>query len=94
VARGIQNKILEAMAMARPVVAAQSCVAAISAEPETELLAANSVADFVAQIGALLASPERSDSVGSAGRQRVLQSYSWTAHLSKIDRYLNFKATP
>lgn len=94
VARGIQNKILEAMAMARPVVASQSCVAAISAEPETELLAATSVADFVAQIGALLASPEHAASVGSAGRQRVLQSYSWAAHLSKIDRYLNFKAKP
>ncbi len=94
VARGIQNKILEAMAMARPVVASQSCVAAISAEPETELLAATSVADFVAQINALLASPERTASIGGAGRQRVLQSYSWAAHLSKIDRYLNFKAKP
>jgi len=93
VARGIQNKILEAMAMARPVVAAQSCVAAISAEPETELLAATSAADFVAQVSALLASPARAASVGSAGRRRVLQSYSWAAHLSNIDRYLNFKAT-
>ena len=94
VARGIQNKILEAMAMARPVVASQSCVQAMTAEPETELLAASSAADFVAQIGALLASPERSASVGSAGRQRVLQSYSWAAHLSGIDRYLNFTAKP
>lgn len=92
VARGIQNKILEAMAMARPVVAAQSCVQAIDAHPETELLAATSAADFVSQIGALLASPERSERVGSAGRQRVLHSYSWAAHLSKMDRYLNFKA--
>lgn len=94
VARGIQNKILEAMAMARPVVASQSCVTAISAEPETELLAATTVADFVAQISALLESAQRSASVGSAGRQRVLQSYSWAAHLSKIDRYLNFEAKP
>ncbi len=94
VARGIQNKILEAMAMARPVVASQSCVAAISAQPETEILAATSAADFVAQIGALLAAPERSASIGSAGRQRVLQSYSWAAHLSRIDPYLNFPAKP
>jgi len=89
VARGIQNKILEAMAMARPVVASQSCVAAISAQPETELLEATSAADFVAQIGALLGSDQRSARVGSAGRQRVLQSYSWSAHLSRIDPYLN-----
>jgi glycosyltransferase involved in cell wall biosynthesis len=89
VARGIQNKILEAMAMARPVVATQSCVDAIHALPEAELLAANTAADFVAQVSALLADPQRGDHVGAAGRQRVLNSYSWSAHLSKIDPYLS-----
>jgi len=89
VARGIQNKILEAMAMARPVVASQSCVEAIHAQPETELLAANTGADFVAQVSALLADPQRCARVGAAGRLRVLSSYSWSAHLSKIDPYLS-----
>jgi sugar transferase (PEP-CTERM/EpsH1 system associated) len=89
VARGIQNKILEAMAMARPVVASQSCVEAIHALPEAELLAANTAADFVAQVSALLADPQRGVHVGAAGRQRVLNSYSWSAHLSKIDPYLS-----
>ncbi len=94
VARGIQNKILDAMAMARPVVASNACAQAITAKPETELMAATSAQDFVAQISALLASPERCASVGSAGRQRVLQSYSWSAHLSQIDPHLNPKACP
>ena len=94
VARGIQNKILDAMAMERPVVASQSCVQAINAKPETELLAATSAADFVNQISALLQSPQRCASVGKAGRQRVLYSYSWAAHLTKIDPYLNCKANP
>lgn len=94
VARGIQNKILEAMAMARPVVAAESCAQAIHAESETELLSATSPASFIEQISALLASPERCAKVGSAGRQRVLSDYSWSAHLSKIDAYLNNKAYP
>ncbi|MCB8747200.1 TIGR03087 family PEP-CTERM/XrtA system glycosyltransferase [Rhodoferax sp. U2-2l] len=88
VARGIQNKILEAMAMARPVVAAQSCTQAISAEPETELLAATSADDFIAQVNTLLHAPERSARVGAAGRQRVLSDYSWSAHLSRIDPHL------
>ena len=88
VARGIQNKILEAMAMARPVVAAQSCTQAISAEPETELLAATSAEDFITQVNALLNAPERSARVGAAGRQRVLSDYSWSAHLSRIDSHL------
>ena len=89
VARGIQNKILEAMAMARPVVASASCAQAITAEPETELLSANDAADFVKQVGALLKSPERCIRVGAQGRQRVLRDYSWSAHLSKIDQHLS-----
>jgi len=88
VARGIQNKILEAMAMARPVVAAQSCTQAVSAELETELLAATTAAEFVTQVNALLNAPDRSASVGAAGRQRVLSDYSWSAHLSRIDTHL------
>jgi glycosyltransferase involved in cell wall biosynthesis len=45
--RGIQNKILEAMAMARPVVAARRCVEAIAADLGTELLVADCGADYV-----------------------------------------------
>lgn len=92
VARGIQNKILEAMAMARPVVAAQSCVQAIDAMDGAELLSAHTATDYIAQINTLLNAPERAQRIGQAGRQRVLASYSWQAHLTKIDAYLG--ATP
>lgn len=88
VARGIQNKILEAMAMGRPVVAAQSCVAAIDAQAGCDLLAADSVADYVQAISRLLEQPEVARDMGVAGRRRVLVSYSWAAHLSRIDRHL------
>ena len=93
VARGIQNKILEAMAMARPVVAAQSCVAAIDAQAGRELLGAESVADYVTAVTRLLEDPQEADRIGAAGRQRVLASYSWAAHLSRIDRYLSPSAS-
>jgi len=92
VARGIQNKILEAMAMARPVVASESCAQAIHAETGAELLAASSPADFITQISALLASAQHSARVGAAGRHRVLSDYSWFAHLSNINAHLNPKA--
>lgn len=88
VARGIQNKILEAMAMARPVVAAQCCVAAIDAQAQHELIGAESVADYVNAVAHLLAQPQEANTIGAAGRQRVLASYSWDAHLSRIDRFL------
>ena len=89
VARGIQNKILEAMAMARPVVASQSCVAAINVRVGEELISAINGSDFVREIDALLKSPERSATVGHCGRLRVVKSYSWSAHLGGIDRYLD-----
>lgn len=88
VARGIQNKILEAMAMERPVVASCSCVEAIDDLEEGELVAASSANDFYDEIDALLRSVERCTQLGRVGRQRVLQNYSWSAHLSKIDRFL------
>ena len=88
VARGIQNKILEAMAMARPVVAAQGCVAAIDALDGRELIGAESVADYVDAVARLLETPHEANSMGAAGRQRVLTSYSWDAHLSRIDRFV------
>ncbi len=87
VARGLQNKILEAMAMARPVVASQSCAYSINAG-RSELVSASGVTGFVREIEALLNVPARAAAVGQAARQRVLERYSWTAHLGRIDRYL------
>jgi sugar transferase (PEP-CTERM/EpsH1 system associated) len=87
-ARGVQNKILEAMAMARPVVASLTCTRGIDAQPGTELLPALEVEDYVQQINALLRSPERAVAIGQAGRERVLRNYSWDAHLSGLDPHL------
>ena len=87
-ARGIQNKILEAMAMARPVVAASSCVQAIDAVEGQDLIGAEQAEDYVHQLLRVLQSTELAFEVGKAGRVRVLAAYSWTAHLSGIDRYL------
>jgi sugar transferase (PEP-CTERM/EpsH1 system associated) len=93
VARGLQNKILEAMAMARPVIAAKSCVDALAVREGDEIFAAESAEDFITQINALLQTPERLASVGFAGRQCILKNYSWDAHLAVIDPYLTQGAT-
>lgn len=87
-ARGIQNKVLEAMAMARPVVAAASCVRAITLEPQPGLQAAEDAGDFVARVGELLADRVAADTAGRAARDFVLGAYSWDAHLAGLDRHL------
>lgn len=90
VARGIQNKILEAMAMEKAVITTPDCAAAVDAELGSELFSAASPSDFIAAIEHLLASPEAAKAIGRAARNRVLARYSWEAHLSGIDPYLDF----
>lgn len=85
VARGIQNKVLEAMAMARPVVVSKICADALEATPGVELLHATEAADYVREIDQLLAQAQRAAEIGQAGRRRVLSDYSWEARLSCID---------
>ena len=88
VARGVQNKVLEAMAMGRPVVAASACTGAIEAEPGRDLMAATTADDYAAAINMLLADAGRAGEIGANGRHCVLARYSWDAHLAGIDRHL------
>ena len=87
-ARGIQNKILEAMAMARPVVASVACVGAIAAQEGKDLMAAQHAADFVRQLKTLLADPELAGRIGAAARTIVAAGYDWSANLAGIDHHL------
>lgn len=88
IARGIQNKILEAMAMARPVVASRACAEAIAAIDGAELAMATEPKEFADQIDTLLRSPERATAMGQTGREHVVNHYSWHVHLQGIDKYL------
>ncbi|MGQ3051445.1 MAG: TIGR03087 family PEP-CTERM/XrtA system glycosyltransferase [Roseateles sp.] len=87
-ARGIQNKVLEAMAMARPVVAAGSCVRAITATAQAGLQPAEDVAAYVEGLSALLADRDAADAAGRSARDFVLGAYSWEAHLAGLDHHL------
>jgi sugar transferase (PEP-CTERM/EpsH1 system associated) len=87
-ARGIQNKVLEAMAMARPVVASAACVQALGARPGIDLLAAVEPPDFLREIRALLSDASRAQAIGRAGRQRVVEHFSWATHMGRIERHL------
>lgn len=88
IARGIQNKVLEAMAMGKAVVASEACAGPIGATMGDELLAAGQPAEYVARIADLLADPARAADIGRAARERVLRDFSWDAHLSTLDRHL------
>lgn len=89
IARGIQNKILEAMAMERAVIASTECAAAVDAVFGQELLTANTPENYIGTINALLVDQNQSIAIGQAARKRVIERYSWAAHMSGIDRYLS-----
>jgi sugar transferase (PEP-CTERM/EpsH1 system associated) len=87
-ARGIQNKVLEAMAMSRPVVAAASCVRAITVDAQPGLLPAEVEADYVERVSALLSDRSAADAAGRTARDFVLGAFSWDAHLAGLDSHL------
>jgi sugar transferase (PEP-CTERM/EpsH1 system associated) len=84
VARGIQNKVLEAMAAGRPVVASATCAAALRAEPGRELLVAADAAGFVEGVGRLLRDAALAARMGQAGRAAVIARYDWRRNLARI----------
>ncbi|SOD39987.1 TIGR03087 family PEP-CTERM/XrtA system glycosyltransferase [Nitrosovibrio sp. Nv4] len=88
IARGIQNKVLEAMAMEKIVIASPQAVEGISASPDQELVVANDESEFVSRIITLLQCvPNRA--LGRAARARVLKDYSWNESLGRIDTLLS-----
>lgn len=87
-ARGIQNKVLEAMAMARPVVASAACAAPIEPVEGHDLLTADDAEGFAAQVRSVLGDPSRAEFIGRAARQRVLRDFSWDAQWTALDRRL------
>ena len=89
IARGIQNKVLEAMAMARPMVVSPQALEGIDAVPGRELRLADGAAAFIAALTAMLADASGANAaMGAAARTKVQQEYSWPSKLSRIEARL------
>ena len=86
VARGIQNKVLEAMAMGRPVIVSSQALEGIDAVAGVDLLLADDAPAFVAAVQAQLTNPDRA--VGAAARANVQRQYSWPSKLARIEEML------
>ena len=89
VARGIQNKVLEALAMGLPTVGTTSATQGVEGSPGHDFLVADEAADFADQVIALLQDPERARALGRAGRDFVERTYDWEACLSPLDEILD-----
>ncbi len=87
VARGIQNKILEAMAMGRAVVVSTATSRGISGVAGDDFEMAESAEEFADKVLALL-EPGSGARVGQAARARIVADYSWDRNLAAFDRLL------
>jgi sugar transferase (PEP-CTERM/EpsH1 system associated) len=86
IARGIQNKVLEAMAMARPMVATPQAFEGVRARPGDDLLVADGAERMVAAIGAVLDGAH--PGLGARGRAAVLAGHDWAGTLRRLDALL------
>lgn len=87
IARGIQNKVLEAMSMARPVVLTSGALEGIEAEPGVDVLLADTVEDFAAACCWLSVNNDGT-AIGGAARTRIVCDYDWSARLRRFDDLL------
>jgi sugar transferase (PEP-CTERM/EpsH1 system associated) len=91
IARGIQNKVLEAMAMGKAVVASPQAMEGIHAVVGPELFVAADERSYADQILTLLDTGTGASlaQVGRAARARVLSDYSWEGSLNRLDAMIH-----
>ena len=89
VARGIQNKVLEALAMGLPTVGTTSATQGVEGAPGHDFLVADEAAGFADHVVELLQDPERARALGRAGRDFVERTYDWEACLAPLDEILD-----
>jgi sugar transferase (PEP-CTERM/EpsH1 system associated) len=85
IARGVQNKVLEAMAAGKPVVATRAANTGIDAVPGGEIYLADDAPSFTAQILEVVKDPKRAGAIGAAARARAAAEFSWSARLKEFD---------
>jgi glycosyltransferase involved in cell wall biosynthesis len=88
VARGIQNKVLEAMAMGIPVVATANALEGIEVHRDEEVLVGDSPEAFAAHVIRLLRDSELRNRISKKARARVAQSYSWKSTGAQLEKVI------
>jgi len=93
IARGLQNKVLEAMAMAKPVVASPQALAALKDKPDLPTQTAATPLEWTEQVGRLLDAPALRQQLGAAGRVYVEAHHHWERCLEPFGSLLGLEAS-
>jgi sugar transferase (PEP-CTERM/EpsH1 system associated) len=88
---GLQNKLLEAMAMQIPCITSPLANQALQAKENEEILIADTPEAYAHHILFLLDNPEKAGQIARAGYEYILSNFSWEAETDKIEQLLHKK---
>ena len=94
VARGVQNKVLEAMAMALPVVLTRDAATGIDASDGHHFRIADSDDEIVDAVCTLLGETRRARVKGMAARRYVVANASWQTALGPLPQIIGWAGRP
>lgn len=89
IARGTQNKILEAMAMGVPVVTSRIAAGGVDAEAPAHLLVADTPQETADAIFRIVESKEERARLAAAGRARMLSHHAWPKSMQRLDAIID-----
>lgn len=92
VSRGVPNKILEAMAMGCPIVAAPKAIAGLRVEADVDLLVADGAEAFANATLKILRDPRFARRLGTYARNRVERDYGWPQALASLSDIISPRA--
>jgi sugar transferase (PEP-CTERM/EpsH1 system associated) len=92
IARGVQNKVLESLAMGKATVVSPPPLEGLRAAPGEHLLLARSPADWIESLTRLFEAPALRRRLGAAGRAFALENHCWERCLAPLGGLLGLPA--
>ena len=88
IAQGIQNKVLESMAMAKPVICTSKALTGIQADGGSEVVIADTEKEFADAVIRLLRDDILRKKIGELARRCVETKYFWEKSFEQLDLFL------
>lgn len=91
IARGLQNKVLEAMATGNAVVATTNARDGLTAHEEIDIITADDEETFAQEVVSLLKDEQRRKEMGVRAVENINKNYLWDENLKKFDGLIQNK---
>lgn len=88
IAAGVQNKVLEAMAMGKPVVTTSNAFKGILGQPAEHAFVEDRADRFADAVKELLKDKQKADALGKRGKHFVAGTYNWETGMSKLEKLI------